>query len=191
MRNISSIAETMKQDLSGTETLVEFGTFCVSSGELVLSDPCYGLEVWCMKKVDSVKNGTWNFYGIQSDEGIFGKRISAICAVHADAENVSVDLKDIGDLGVDSGQFGIFDADFYRNDSHFADSFVPENDFAKGENGGKFYGACCDLTLSDKQGGVLSGGGVVSSGYGDGCYDGCLYLLKGEIVGAFVRFIED
>lgn len=191
MRNIGSIAKEMKQDLSGTETIIEFGTFCVSSGGLVLSDPCYGLDVWCLKKVDGVKNGAWKFYGIQSDEGIFGKQISAIYAVHADAENVSVDLKDIEDLGVDSGQFGIFDVDFYRNDSQFADDFMPENDFAKGEEGGRFYGACCDLTLSDKHGGVLSGGGVVSSGYGDGCYDGCLYLQEGEIVGACVRFIEE
>lgn len=144
-----------------------------------------------LKKVDGVKNGIWKFYGIQSDEGVFGKRISAFYAVHADSENVSVDLEDIDDLGVDSGQFGIFDLDFYRNDSQFADDFVPENDFARGEAGGKFYGACCDLTLSDKHGGVLKGGGVVSSGYGDGCYDGCLYLQEDEIVGAFVSFIED
>lgn len=191
MRAMNSIEEKMKQELSDTKTLIEFGTFCVTSGELVLSDPCYGLDVWCLKKVDGVKNGTWKFYGIQSDEGVFGKRISAFYAVHADSENVSVDLEDIDDLGVDSGQFGIFDLDFYRNDSQFSDDFVPENDFARGEDGGKFYGACCDLTLSDKHGGVLKGGGVVSSGYGDGCYDGCLYSQEDEIVGAFVSFIED
>lgn len=191
MRAINSIKEKIKQELSDTKTIIEFGTFCVESGELVLSDPCYGLDVWCLKKVDGVKNGIWKFYGIQSDEGVFGKRISAFYAVHADSENVSVDLEDIDDLGVDSGQFGIFDLDFYRNDSQFADDFVPENDFARGEAGGKFYGACCDLTLSDKHGGVLKGGGVVSSGYGDGCYDGCLYLQEDEIVGAFVSFIED
>lgn len=191
MRNISSIAEKMKQDLTRTETIVDFGTFSVTSGELVLSDPCYGLDVWCLKKVDGVKSGTWKFYGIQSDEGIFGKRISAIYAVHADAEEVSLVSEHIDNLGVDSGQFGIFDADFYRNDSQFSDDFAPKNDFAKGEEGGKFYGACCDLTLSDQHGGVLSGGGVTSSGYGDGCYEGCLYSLEGEIVGAYVRFIED
>lgn len=191
MSNISSIAEKMKHDLTSTETIVDFGTFNVTSGELVLSDPCYGMEVWCMKKVDSVKNGIWKFYGIQSDEGIFGIRVSAFYAVHIDAEDISVDLEYIDDLGVDSGQFGVFDADFYRNDSQFADDFVPENDFAKGEDGGKFYGACCDLTLSAQHGGVLSGGGVTSSGYGDGCYDGCLYLQEGEIVGVFVSFFED
>lgn len=60
MRAINSIKEKMKQELSDTKTLVEFGTFCVESGELVLSDPCYVLDVWCLKKVDGVKNGTGN-----------------------------------------------------------------------------------------------------------------------------------
>lgn len=191
MSNISSISEKMQRELSSTETIVDFGTFNVTSGELVLSDPCYDVGVWCMKKVDGVKNGVWKFYGIQSDEGVFGLRISAIYAVHEEAETVSLVLEHIDNLGVDSGQFGIFDADFYRNDSQFPDGFVPKNDFASGENGGKFYGACCDLTLSDQKGGVLSGGGVASSGYGDGCYDGCVYSLEGEIVGVCVRFFED
>lgn len=186
MRTINSIEEKMKQELSSTKTVIDFGTFCVTSGKLVLSDPCYGLDVWCMEKVDGVKKGTWKFYGIQSDEGPFGSQISAIYAVHTDAETVSVDVEDIDDLGVVSGQFGVFDVDFYRNDSQFPDDFVP-----KVEAGDKFYRACRDLTLSDMSGGVLKGGGVVSSGYGEGCYDGGLYLWEGEIVGVFVSFIED
>lgn len=50
MREINSIKEKIKQELSDTKTIIEFGTFCVKSGELVLSDPCYGLDVWCLKK---------------------------------------------------------------------------------------------------------------------------------------------
>jgi hypothetical protein len=73
--------------------------------------------------------------------------------------------------GVDSGQFGFFDKDFYRNDESAKDlekyNFSPDYDR---EEGDQWYRACANLTLDSEQWGVLPNGVVSSSGFGDGSY---------------------
>ena len=75
------------------------------------------------------------------------------------------------DGGVDSGQFGFFDKDFYRNDEAAKDlkkyEFSPDYDREEGDS---WYRACCDLTLAKESWGVLPNGVVSSSGFGDGSY---------------------
>ena len=162
-------------------------TFEVVSGTLVCSDPCYEIPTWCQGIVDNVKKGTW----IADTEEI-GGRISELRIHHKDSHFLSGKLKAL-DLtaGVDSGQFGFFDKDFYRNDEKAKD--LPKHDFGEGydrEKGDEWYRACCELTLGGEQWGVLPNGAVSSSGYGDGSYD--VYGQKdnsGEYVGFVVIFI--
>ena len=168
-------------------------TFEVVSGAIVCSDPCYEIPTWCQGIVDNVKNGTWIAEIVRSDEGDWGERIALLSIKHKDIaqpEN-NVDIMDfVG--GVDSGQFGFFDKDFYRNDEKAKDlpKYSFSGDFDK-EVGDQWYRACCALTLGEENWGVMPNGVVSSSGYGDGSYS--VYGAKdgsGEYVYFCVIFIE-
>ena len=162
-------------------------TFEIKSGIMVCSDPCYDTA----PVVKNVKNGIW-----EADIDMvntWGERISMLKVNHVNS-NVSGrwELLDF-DGGVDSGQFGFFDSDFYRNDEAAKD--LEKHDFGEGydeKEGDSWYRAVCDITLKSEQWGVLSGGAVSSSGYGDGSYN--VYGMKdnnGEYVAFFVQFIDE
>jgi hypothetical protein len=169
-------------------------TFEVVSGAIVCSDPCYSIPTWCQGIVENVKNGTWIAQVIKSDEGDWGERIAMLSISHKDVEDAEANV-DIMDFvgGVDSGQFGFFDKDFYRNDEKAKDleKYSFSSDFDK-EGGDEWYRACCNLTLSSEQWGVLPNGVVSSSGFGDGSYDVFGYKDEsGQYVAFAVVFIYD
>jgi hypothetical protein len=139
----------------------DVGTFEIKSGKVIVSDPCYDRETWCQGKLDNVLNGTWKAILYIYDEGEWGKRVGHILVHHVD-HPISLDHDEWEqqdfDVGVDSGQAGIYDdADF------------------RGCNVDEWYDLNCGLTYNPKDinqhGGVLKGGAVSSSGYGDGGYD--------------------
>ena len=147
-------------------------TFEITSGILVASDPCYEIPTWCQGIIENVKKGTWLAEIETSDEGAWGERIARLRVEHINA-NRTYQMEQINmDGGVDSGQFGFFDKDFYRNDEA-AKNLSKYNfggDFDRDGEGEEWYCACCKLTLSDESWGVLPQGVVSSSGFGDGSY---------------------
>ena len=149
------------------------------TGKTIVSDPCYGRDVWCMKRDLSVKPGQYKVNVVYSDEGDWGMRVAGIVLVHRDYEGVSLTrwVNDPADIGVDSGQCGIFD-----------DSIYPIS--KDGPEREAFYDECCKITLSNKQAGILlSGHGIVtSSGYGDGSYILKTISRKGENIALMVDF---
>lgn len=153
--------------------------FEITSGKMVISDPCYTLDTWCQGVVDRVKNGTWvaDAQKVQS----WGERVSILFAINEQALKENPNIKDIllnGDakelpftFGVDSGQLGFFDHEHYRNDESAKD--LPKFDFGGDfdvQDGDIWYRAVCDLTLGGEQWGALPFGVVSSSGFGDGSY---------------------
>jgi Protein of unknown function (DUF4241) len=179
-------------------------TFEVISGTMVCSDPCYTIEppTWCQGIISNVRKGTWGAGVSISDEGSWGDRVSRFWVYNLEAiKNNPKLLSEIesfrGEVlvfsaGVDSGQFGFFDKDFYRNDEmakdlekyHFGDD---EDD----EDGYTWYRAACNLTLGSEQWGVMPNGALSSSGYGDGSYQ-VIGIKDGEEYVAFcVEFIGD
>jgi len=146
-------------------------TFEITSGVIVASDPCYEIPTWCQGVIENVKKGTWSAEVEESDEGDWGERIAVLKIEHTNAKK-TYHLKQLEFVGgVDSGQFGFFDKDFYRNDEIAKD--FPKYDFGANydiEEGDKWYRACCNLTLGNEGWGVLPQGVVSSSGYGDGSY---------------------
>lgn len=149
-------------------------SFEVVSGTLVCSDPCYSLDTWCMGIVENVKKGKWNAQIERMDLGDWGERISVLMVSHESNPNPTFDFGEHLPFtaGVDSGQFGFFDKDFYRNDESAKDlpKYNFSNDFDR-EAGDIWYRACAQLTLGDESWGVLPNGAVSSSGIGDGSYD--------------------
>jgi hypothetical protein len=172
-------------------------TFEIKSGKAVLSDPCYTLGTWCAAVLDNVKNGTW---GVYVEREPIHKRNASLLAYNLESlfehPLLEHDLWNAPPLpqlaGVDSGQFGFFDFDGYRND----ESITPDVklwDYTETEPGDKFYSACCNLTVETKESyGVLPLGVVSSSGWGDGSYE--LRAVKNsarEYIGFLVIFMED
>jgi len=177
--------------------------FIVKSGKIVASDPCYTLEppTWCMGIIDNVKNGEWVAKIENLDVSMWGNRVSKLIVAHPDAVNIhgeEITLKeDFPDEpldfrgGVDSGQFGFFDFDSYRNDEPVKEIKVNFNNSDK-EDGEHFYSVCCDITLADKRWGTIPNGVVSSSGFGDGNYD--VFGIKNnanEYVAFMVVFIGE
>ena len=95
-------------------------------------------------------------------------------------EVYGLDFTDSGiDVGVDSGQCGLFDAEKYEKDA-FVDSA---------------YEKLCDITLgSELSGGIIPGrsGVVCESGFGDGSYNALVHRnADGEVIGIQLVFISD
>ncbi len=160
--------------------------FEVSSGKIIISDPCYTVGSGTNIILENVKNGIWKASYSTSDSRI--ESLSAFCGEVRKFDCIWEELKE--EIGVDSGQAGIFDLEKYRRDE-FVDGKI---EFNRGvdEPGEKFYAKCCDVTLSKEQVGVISGGVVSSSGYGDGSYR-CFVLkdVDGKIFGVKISFIDD
>ena len=129
--------------------------------KVIISDPCYNRNTWCMTDQDNMLEGNYNYFVDDINDEDWGNRIKSIEIIHENYErpkqwNYKNDL-----VGVDSGQAGIF-----------CDTIYPkEEDTGKYNDLNSFYGKCCDATLSKEQFGIIENSGIVSSsGYGDGQY---------------------
>ena len=166
--------------------------------KVVVSDPCYSIPTWCQEIVEGVKPGKYNVFIHKLDIDGWGERVCALVAIHEDHEFNNIYLDHYSDnIGVDSGQAGIFDYSSYRNDS-IVDS-IPKmklkEEFTlyggRMESGDEWYERICTHTLSEESWGTYDTGVVSSSGIGDGSYQ--LYTAtEGEdstpIIGFVINF---
>jgi hypothetical protein len=159
----------------------DLGTFDVKSGELIVSDPCYGHGVQCQGRLAGAKNGKW-FAAVDREDVLgWGTRNSTLVVWHdgpleRDARWEEAEF----DVGVDSGQAGFWD--------------LPTYGWGEGECGDTttFYGKACSLTVRGVAAGVMVGGVVSASGFGDGGYT-CSFIRNddGEVVAARIVFIGE
>ena len=167
--------------------LKKVGTFLTKSRVIRISDPCYDKKVWCCGTVQNCRIGKWSAFVVESDEGDWGTRIAELVAVHGDVSTPEAqiildrtDWKDSNiDVGVDSGQCGIFD-----------DSEYPEGETGEYDGKGSFYDQCCNKTLSKNRSGVVNFGVVSSSGFGDGSYQ-CLVSTGESVVAIKIIYIDN
>ena len=84
--------------------------------EVMVSDPCYSIPTWCQIKLTGVLPGEYiPMVHKTSDTGGWGTRIAVLQAVHKDYINDSLSWRNYpGQVGVDSGQAGIFSMSSYR-----------------------------------------------------------------------------
>ena len=168
--------------------------------EVMISDPCYTEPTWCQVKLDSVKPGQYNAYHKTHDAGDWGIRSSMILVIHQDHnddEDLVWDLED-GEVGVDSGQAGIFSYETFRKDGLTIDvptvgydgrSFEWLDSIMKGdEDGGDWYSKMCKMTLTTEGWGTYDQGIVSRSGLGDGGYQLYTARIDGEVVAMAVDF---
>lgn len=157
------------------------GTFEVKSGALFVTDPCYEREVNPKNIVRKVMNGIWEAMVITSDEGSWGIRNGILIAYHEKSSPtgyVNWSRKRF-EVGVDSGQAGIYDND----------KFVGRID---GDDASEeWYQKNCKLSMSTLSAGVLDGGCISSSGFGDGGYVCRTNTVDGKVVGVMIDFLID
>lgn len=167
---------------------------------VIVTDPSYNTETWCQAKVDNVKEGEYITHCEIVDTDGWGKRCSLLIASHSsyNVNNLNWEVYP-EEIGVDSGQAGIFDMAYYRKDG--LDIEVPKvgydgqpfdrlDEIMKPENeGDDFYLKMCKFTLSEKKWGGFENGVVCQSGYGDGGY--VLYVAREEYSGKIIGFCID
>lgn len=77
--------------------------------KVMVSDPCYDLDIWCQGMLENVKPGTWRTKAENLNVNCWGNRCSALIAWHEDVEEPDdFEETDIR-VGVDSGQACIYD----------------------------------------------------------------------------------
>ncbi len=145
--------------------------FKVASGSVVVSDPCYDGGEHCVP----AKNGRWTAKVEKTDLGSWGNRISKVTVHHEGWSPVGSHLrKKKVEVGVDSGQMGVFDRSVYG-----------------GSDDEGFYDSCCNATLGQRGFGFVPGGFVSSSGIGDGCYPAVMWSEGGKVVAVEIEFLTD
>ena len=161
---------------------------------VMVSDPCYTDPTWCQQKLTDVLPGEYLTTAFKTDntDG-WGTRCAALVAVHKDYvdDTLAWRAMNTADIGVDSGQAGIFSYDTYRKDDHFKTEVSEFNKSYSGwkdDGGEQWYGHMCDRTLSAEQWGTYSHGVVSSSGFGDGGYKLLVAKHKGKIVGIAIDY---
>jgi len=172
---------------------IPIGLFECVTGRFAISDPCYETDVWCRGELDNIKKGTWKADVGTCDCGEWGIRVGLLITTHEnfneDAEGDLTEHTAQFEVGVDSGQAGIFDAQYYRDDSVFPADKSPESEFDAAD---RWYDFCCDATAQEHNAGVIPYGAVSSSGFGDGGYD-CVYYTdpSDQVVMVVIAFIGD
>lgn len=89
------------------------------SDKVMISDPCYDLDIWCQGVLENVKPGTWHTKAENLNVNCWGDRCSALIAWHEDVEEPKDFEKTDIRVGVDSGQAGIYD---YNHFAHIKDN---------------------------------------------------------------------
>ena len=153
------------------------------NSKVMVSDPCYGLNTWCQGVIEGVLPGNYNCKAKLINKTYWGERVAAIEVCHEDYKSPKY-IPALLDIGVDSGQAGIFDYEYYKK--YHTDA----SDYDHVES--QWYDEVCKLTLSPKQCGTIGDKGFVSSsGYGDGSYE--CYVAKNnndEIIAIRIDFIK-
>lgn len=130
--------------------MIHVGDFILKSGTLRISDPCYDKDTWCAGTVGDCVNGEWEAFIDKREVDGWGNRVAKLVVKAKGHEAEEYNILPI-DVGVDSGQAGVFDEQLFK--------------FSK-----DFYEDCCSKTLNDMGAGTLQYGAVSSSGFGDGSY---------------------
>ena len=159
--------------------------------EVIVSDPCYTIPTWCQIKLKNVLPGSYKTFVDKSNSFGCGMRCHRLGVVHTNYVSKELSWRRIsGEVGVDSGQAGIFCITGYRNDEIAESITTPESNFninREGE-GDAWYNKMCKFTLSKDQWGSYDTGVVSSSGIGDGGYDCLVAKDKGKIVGICINY---
>lgn len=156
------------------------GAISIPSGKVVVSDPCYKLDVWCMGTVDNLRPGEYEVcYYAGDPEDIDIGRCFYINHTSEPAPTRSTKwITKAGEFGMDAGMGCIYDYDEYavtHNDDRSFDRFWDE--------------VCSDRDICHDGIRVYPKGVICPSGYGDGGFEVKLrYNADEQVIGVMVLF---
>lgn len=204
-RNINVEPKTTQKN---RRSYARVGAFVLSQPKMLVSDPGYKKGDFGAAEVNGCKTGEWlSSFNVNRYEWDIGgtlqedERVAAIFVRHESIKSDSVfdgiSFKNgiirypqewnllSENIGVDSGQAGIFDASKYGDN----DLFDAEGRCGFGD---KWYSNCCDLTLEGHGGIVANMGVCAASGFGDGAYALWGHKAKdGQYDAMVLFFLED
>lgn len=169
-----------------------------------VSDPCYDRTTWCSGTVPNCLTGRWGAAVAYSDEGPMGRRVSLLAAKHHRSvrsfgicNGVWADENDVCctgewefcrfEVGVDSGQAGLFDEAHYQNEHVFDGHPAPNSNY-----GGIWYNYCYDQTLGKRPAGTIPYGAISCSGFGDGGYTALIHKdANGQTDCVIIVYLEE
>lgn len=162
--------------------------FTVESGKMRATDPCYqGFRADLQAEFD-VLPGKWiatPFLEDYGPGGMGGIRVAAFLVKHEDAPSYISNalFERVNNCGVDSGQFGFFDAAKIPTD---------EAEYEWVDGSGNFYSLCCEGTTGGNEVAILPFGACSSSGFGDGGYNvEVAKNAEGLVIAARVIYITE
>jgi len=160
--------------------LEKVGKFIIDSGRAIVSDPCYEPGTWCSGVIKNVQFGEWVGYTEIINADFWGARVTRLVALHSEYLDVPFNwkLEETIDVGVDSGQAGIFDAVHYEN--------VQDRDSWREQIAHKIFSSSNKGQASCTSRGITS-----SSGFGDGGYPCHTIIVDGKVVGILIDFMVD
>lgn len=168
------------------------------SNDVIVTDPCYTEDTWCLARFSDVLPGTYKCY---TEHDGSTDRIAMLRVTHVDytSGNESRLLYECtAYIGVDSGQAGIFCMTSYRDDSY--DIPIPEDKSpdwivddgpTEGEPGRYWYSRVSAHTFTDYNWGAYDRGAVSRSGWGDGMYPVTVAKVDGKIVSIQIQYLFD
>lgn len=181
------IKQSVSKDSAGKPQ--SLGNFTIESGRMIVTDPCYSIEdTEIQVHLSNVKKGQWAVSISYTDDEV----VETLTAYFAEKKpsgkwHVCDRL-----ISVDSAQAGIFDAAVFGKDESIPGEVANVYGIEMDEEGLKYYVACSDVVASDDQGGILPGGAVAMSGYGDGMYEVSIkYNISKEIVSVKINFSDE
>ena len=148
---------------------------------VMVSDPCYEVGVWCQGEINNVLEGEYNVF-ISEDDG----RIKELIVSHDNY--LVIDVEDINieqpfEVGVDSGNAGIFDYKYYY-DTHEEDDVLDE--WYDDMLAGLFDNEDSKNWLFFRNHGIIT-----SSGYGDGVYHCYTAEHDNKVMAIKIVFIDE
>ncbi|MDF2902605.1 MAG: hypothetical protein K0S25_243 [Bacillus sp. (in: firmicutes)] len=170
---------------------ISLGTFQVTSGKLIISDPCYSYDEENTEGLQVVlkpaKRGNWSATISYNEEEVVRQLV--VFWGNTEPEEEWIPINQL--IAVDSAQVGIFDFTLFDDGEIIINEVENEYDIEMDNDVSKYYVACCDAVASKQQGGIVPGGAVVMSGYGDGLYQ--VYIKQdksSEVVSVMIDFLE-
>jgi hypothetical protein len=185
------------------------GSFELESGKLIVSDPAFeykpeehaaGSKLWKLNLLIDAKPGKWHsFLLVRNFEK--DRNADLICFHESEKREILTEIDTKGywsamdEVGVDTGQVGIYDLKYYRDDNVFPDNI---NDEGKSRSRGHihdfgelWYEMNCNITMKPTDyAGIIPYGVVSSSGYGDGFYPVLERITDDVATAVRVVFIE-
>lgn len=169
------------------------GQFETKSGKLTVTDPCYSPDVWCTAKVINCRKGTWDAYVYLREIDNWGQRVCEIVAAHKSDGIIDKWERVNVEIGVDSGQAGIFDTEEYNRIKRLKQYHISVHhfvDYCDRDDEG-LYDSVCQITLGSEKAGCVKFGCVSSSGFGDGGYELFVAKENKKVIGVKIVFITE